>query len=129
MIVDSVFLLSVKDLKNFVYENQHVLGEKWWVGKLTNEAAKFSTCKEGGSYSERKIAGNVNWEYWLNTPTYGSSIVRFVTGEGKLDGPNVMYGGYKADCIGVRPGLKLDLPKAIFTNDGQGNYVNPYVIR
>jgi hypothetical protein len=118
-LTDDVFLLSVKDLKEYVYDNRSTLGDDYYIGEPTAQAVTNSTYK-----SDNLKEGN-KWYYWLNSPgAEVSGSVRVADSYGDVDG----YGAYTVDC-GVRPALLLNLSSAIFTSDGQGTSEAPYVVK
>ncbi len=117
---DKVFLLSVKDLKEYMYDNRTILGENWWIGEPTAEAVKNS------KYIDERLKVGEKWHYWLNTPLVGNdNDVRVVSLSGNI--PRDAYAG--DDGIGVRPALQLNLQSAIFTSDGAGTAKKPYTVK
>lgn len=117
-IIDKVFLLSVKQLNDWVYDRRTVLGESWYIGELSAEAVSNSTVK-----SANLQEGNA-WHYWLNTPDARySGQVRFVFPSGGVD----FYFAYSGDG-GVRPALQLDMAKAKFRTGSDGTLSAPYIV-
>ena len=115
-VTDSIFMLSVKQLKEWVYDNRGVLGTNYHIARLTAEAVTQSTYKD--------LNSNGNWFYWLNSPSFGySSDVRTVRADGNVRSDNAY-----ADILGVRPALHLNVSSAIFASGGSGTSSNPYVV-
>jgi hypothetical protein len=100
-VTDSIFLLSVKQLKEWVFDNSATLGANYHKAQRS---------------------------YWLNTPWAGSnSAVRYVTYTGPVEAGYAydICGNY--DICGVRPALQLDLDGAIFAS-GSGTDKSPFVL-
>jgi len=119
LLIDKVFLLSVKDLKIFVYDNRSSLGENWWIGEPT-ESAVFNSDFKNNEFTEKK-----KWSYWLNSPdSEDSKDVRYVDGEGIINSANAF-----SDNFGVRPALYLNLANSTFSPGGKGTANSPYVVQ
>lgn len=111
-VTDSIFLLDVKELKEYIYD-------RGWDIKTTStqEALDNSTyCTYYG------IGTNIFMPYWLRTPAADYSV-------------NVRCGSYKGyvssthatdDVSGVRPALVLNLSSVIFSS-GLGTAEKPYI--
>ena len=116
-VTDSVFLLSVKHLKEYVYDNRSVLGNNYHLAKPTPQAATI-----------HNVDGTMNRSYWLNTPhehpdSSVSGTVRFVSLAGAIDNARASTFDY-----GVRPALMVNWSAASVTAGGAGTSANPYVI-
>jgi hypothetical protein len=113
---DRVFLLSVEQLKEWVYDQRDVLGEKWYIGSPTGKAIKTSTLQS----DDMKEKGE--WNYWLNTPVADSNgLVRYVSAEG-----TVFHTFANHSLLGVRPALQIDSSLLNISGDGVGTNVSPY---
>jgi hypothetical protein len=120
MIQEKVFLLSVKELNEWVYKNQDILGEKYYMSKPTKQAVLNSTFKSD------KISSNQFLGYWTNTPFAGSSSeMRFV----HADGGDLSRGSVNQGNYGIRPALQLDTLKTKFETEGDGSASKPYVVK
>jgi hypothetical protein len=119
-VTDNIFLLSVKQLKEWVYDNSDVLGASYHIAKPTSEAVLQSTFKESSLNTES------NWAYWLNSPFSGTSDgVRYVAKDGYLwFYSSISYHGSN----GIRPALQLNFSSTIFASGGSGTSCNPYVV-
>lgn len=116
---DKVFPLSVKQLKEWVFDQQTVLGEDWYIGEPTAEAVENST------YKNNVLNESQKWLYWLNTPgTENSNVVRIVYPDGKI-----YHSGAGFDIIGVRPALQLRMSAAIVSSAGAGSESDPFLIQ
>ncbi len=119
IVTDNVFLLSVKQLKEYVYDNSLILGANYYRAIPTAEAVNQSLYKHEGYLNSSKY-----WYYWLSSPLASSprSVLYFSS----------LLSVQSTDAynpnMGVRPALHLDLSSAIFTSDGKGTSSNPYVI-
>jgi hypothetical protein len=110
-VTDNIFLLSVKQLKEWVYDNNAALGTNYYFAKPTAEAVTQSTIKSGD------IDSTTNFKYWLNSPMASSQWdVLFVD----VDGAIVIRPPFFPE-FGVRPALQLDMSKTSFAS-GAGNY-------
>jgi hypothetical protein len=115
-VTDSIFLLSVKQLKEWVYDKSATLGANYLTAKPTAEAVTQSTYISGG------LTSGSNWPYWLNSSNAGSSnSVRNVNTFGM-----VFFNNAYVDVIGVRPAMRLNLASAILST-GSGTSGSPYV--
>ncbi len=117
-VTDSIFMLSVKQLKEWVYDNRGVLGTSYHIAKPTAEAVTQST------YKTSSLNSSSNWYYWLNTPySTGSHHVRYVYFDVYVSFYSANY-----NSLGVRPALHLNLQSAIFKSGTKGTSSNPYVV-
>ena len=117
-VTDNIFLLSVKQLKEWVYDNRWVLGTSYHIAKPTAEAVTQST------YMDIRLNSSSNWHYFLNTPyTEYDNYVRLVDNEGR-----VFHYYAVDDSLGIRPALHLNFSSAIFASGGSGTSNNPYVV-
>ncbi len=118
-IEDKVFLLSIKELYEYVWKNKKILGEDYYIGKPTNEAVELSPEKHPD------LSHDSNWYSWLRTPDTSNSgaIVRNIHNDGKV----FSYFAYTGPFGGIRPALVLDLSK-ITISSGIGIESKPYII-
>jgi serine/threonine protein kinase len=116
---DSVFLLSVKQIKEWVYDQRSILGNDYHIGKPTAIVIfKFL-------FNNDESNSDGNWYYWLNSPNAKySSGVRTIDSDGEVSSASAY-----SNNLGIRPALQLDLSEAIFTDEGDGSYENPFVIK
>jgi hypothetical protein len=116
---DRVFLLSVQQLKAYVYDRRSVLGSNYHIAKPTSTAVSNSTYK-----SPVFLNSNLPWYYWLNTPSASTmEDVRFVFSSGGV-GSNVAA----LDNNGIRPALYLKVKATSFAQGGKGTSSQPYVV-
>ena len=116
-VTDSIFMLSVKQLKEWVYDNRLILGTSYHIAKPTAEAVTQST------YKTSSLNSGSNWHYWSNSPdASGSSYPRHVVSTGIVSSETA----YGSVTIGVRPALQLNLASAIFTS-GTGTSGDSFV--
>ncbi|TCO69265.1 DUF6273 domain-containing protein [Marinisporobacter balticus] len=121
MVEDNVFLLSVKELHDYVWKNRRILGKEYYIGKPTKEAVNHSPIKD------IKLDAKYNWSYWLRTPSdapTGPSFVRMVKNDGSIFDYFASFGGRG----GIRPALSLNISSAIFQS-GSGIKSDPYVAK
>jgi chitodextrinase len=120
-ITDSVFLLSVKQIKEWVYDNRSVLGNNYHISKPTPEAVVQSRYK-----NSTYLNSNSNWSYWLSTPWAAKpDCVRVVKSDGSIDYyQQSAYGSSK----GIRPAVKLNISSIILKHEGSGTLSDPYII-
>jgi hypothetical protein len=117
--VDDVFLLSVKQLKQWVYDNANILGNDYYIAKPTEQAVLKNTNKTTG------ITADTFGFYWLNTARSGFvSHARVVNKDGVIGSREAYVGG-----LGIRPALMLDLDVADFKEVGDGSAADPYQVR
>jgi hypothetical protein len=115
-VTDSVFILSVLQLKRYVYDNRNKLGNTYHMAKPTVQAVSQSTWKDN------LLNINKKWVYWLNTPVAkDANDVRVVFDDGVVDD---FYAN--ADLIGVRPAVILDVQRVQFKKGGNGTEAKPY---
>ena len=117
-VTDKVFLLSVKQLKEYVYDNRSILGTDYHKAKPTAEAVSQSTYKD-----ETNLNSTTNRFYWLNSPYAASSLGVLAV---HADGYIYSRAAYD-DLSGVRPALQLDLASASFSS-GAGTSGDPFVV-
>ncbi len=116
-VTDSVFLLSVKQLKEWVYDNSATLGADYQIAQPTAQAVTQSYHKD-----PQNLNSNISWFYYLNTPiTFGPHRVRHVAKDGSVS-DRMAYDDY----TGVRPALQLNLNPATLTS-GSGASSTPYI--
>jgi hypothetical protein len=127
-VTDNVFLLSVKQLKEWVYDQRDKLGKDYHVGKITQSLYSESEFDAWRDQTE------ITWRYWLNSPfAVSNHIVRTMDG---LDGVvgNIYQAGHYANEKegGVRPALQLNLSATPFatknTPNGDGSLRSPYIL-
>lgn len=114
---DKMFVPDIKQI-NEVYKNSEILGEKYYLGKLSAECAEKSEYKYG-------VKPGANWYSWLRTPygvTINSETVRIIWTDANADRASA-----KTSYIGVRPAFYL-ADDADFA-DGEGTKENPFEIR
>lgn len=108
---DSVFLLDIKELKDYV------IGRGWeYRKKPTQEAINLS------EYDYEGLTDDGFWYCWLRTPVAESdSGVRRIRRDGNIN-------GYDAadSSVGIAPALYLN--KEVKVKEGSGTYENPYTI-
>jgi hypothetical protein len=113
-VTDQVFLLSVKQLKEWVYNRGWPI-----TAKPTSAAIAQSTYKDATNLNSES-----NWYYWLNSPRVGNSVgVRTAYLDGYVYDRTAHYYG-----LGVRPALLLNLKSSNFKSGGIGSVSNPYVV-
>ena len=122
MIEDKVFLLSAKELHDYVYKN----GMEYRA-KPTKKAIMNSTDKNPDFKTENF------WYSWLRTPGAQSTSnpkikvnksngVRYVSPGGGINS------AYASDfCIGIQPALYLK-NDSVFSLTGKGTEKDPYII-
>jgi len=96
---DKVFLLGIKELYDYVYNNATLGdGTTWYIGKTTAQARSNSEYTSGSLDDD-----NDPWYYWLRDSYAPNSCnVRHVNADGAV-GTDGAYGGLR----GVRPALFL----------------------
>jgi chitodextrinase len=123
---DRVFLLSLKQLKEYVFDRRTTLGFTYYKAKPTPDAVSKSEIK---SYFWNTISSNSYWEYWLNTPSTDNPYsVREMGAFAELMFDYVGSSSANSELVGVRPAIKLDMSTAIFNDGGNGTEVSPYVV-
>lgn len=129
-LTDRVFLLSVKQLKEYVFDRSRELGPEFVQATPTPQAVQQARltrpARDQNAYLNKKILDeNVHLEYWLNTPATGdfSSNVRIVKLNGTLEHANPHQG-----VKGVRPALMLDMAALNGMPRGRGTKTEPYQI-
>lgn len=118
-VTDDFFLLDVNQIYA-VYNNRSVLGDDYYIGRLSEGAVRNSEYSLGDSYIGNK------WSYWLRSPGAGGNDgthVRRVTSDGGVHGDSAYY------CLdGVRPAFYLNLPSSSFSF-GNGTLAAPYKVK
>jgi hypothetical protein len=119
MLEDWVFLLSVKDVHDYVYANSAIPEKDYHFGypnaEAVNNAPEHYESLKNGEY----------WYYLLNSPyAETSGNVRAVGDDGGVLDSNAYF-----DASGVRPALLVNLSSAIFTSDGDGSKQKPFVVQ
>jgi hypothetical protein len=118
-LTDNVFLLSLKDFKEYLYDQRSLLGDKWYIGEPTIDAVS------NNNHKDSDISVAVNLGYWMNSPyPYNSYDVWCVNRNGGVSVTNPL-----STDKGIRPALQLDMTKATFTSDGDGSETSPYVVK
>jgi hypothetical protein len=96
-VTDRVFLLSVRQWVDYVYNQQSILGTDFHRAKPTTSA--IERCGKIEHLSDKHA-----WDYWLNTPfAQSSEYIRYVDSSGQIDDRVAC-----SDFMGVRPALVLD---------------------
>ena len=114
---DKMFVLDIKQL-NDVYENSDVLGERYYIGTLSDK------CFENNEYRFGVTQGG-EWHTWLRTPyctDMRAETVRHLWNNGNVERAH----GYLS-YIGVRPAFYIDIENIEFSQ-GDGSRDNPYVV-
>ncbi len=113
-VTDSVFQLSIKQLKEWVYDRGYAV-----TAQPTAEAVTQSAYK-----NETLLNSSINWNYWLNSPdALMPNNVRTVYTDGAV-GNGTAYSG----LMGVRPALQLNLSAVFFASGGTGTSSSPYTL-
>jgi hypothetical protein len=117
-ISEYAFLLSVKQLHLYVYQNSGTLGS-FHLAQPTAEAISNSGFQNGDYLSEGQ-----DWYYWLSSPwAETTNSVRVMQNDG--------YVGHDVadrSSVGVRPALYINHSSALVYEDGDGSVENPYVV-
>ncbi len=115
-VTDRVFLLSIKQLKEWVYDNSETLGVDYINAKPTAEAVAQSDY-----YHELILNTNSTWYYWLNTPYASSGTgTRTVEPTGEIKFQSAFDSTH-----GIRPAVQLGFSNAV-TTTGDGSMSAPY---
>ncbi|QZY54400.1 DUF6273 domain-containing protein [Crassaminicella profunda] len=120
MVEDKVFLLSVKELHDYVWKNRSILGKEYYIGKPTKEAVAHSPEKN------IKLDSKHSWSSWLRTPVdapSGPSFVRMIKSDGSIFDYFASFGGRG----GIRPALSLN-SSSIISKSGSGVESDPYIV-
>jgi hypothetical protein len=119
MVTDSVFLLSVKQLKEFVFDQAAILGDKYYLAKPT-ETLAASVLVDG----EPLLVDSEFYEYWLNTPdTETADSSKIISSDSSVD--SVPASG---DTIGVRPALQINKAQVELLPGGSGTLAEPFIL-
>lgn len=113
---DKLFVPDIKQI-NDIYNNSEILGEDYYIGKLSGACAENSEYKYG-------VKEGANWHFWLRTPygvTVNSETVRLIWSNGTAERihPNTSY-------IGVRPAFYLN--EDVKLENGEGTAESPFII-
>jgi hypothetical protein len=114
---DYIFLLSVKQLKEWVFDNRHILGAEYYIAQPTKWAVQMST------YKKSTLNHDDDWYYWLNTPSDLFDGVRTTGLVGYVDDA-IAYDS----AAGVRPAFQLNISSCSFKPNGDGTKGRPYQI-
>ncbi|WP_227013570.1 DUF6273 domain-containing protein [Paenibacillus psychroresistens] len=110
-VTDKVFVLSINELKQFVYD-------RGWDYRAKPTLKAFQNMSTSNNGSKEVSYGS----YWLTTPypsnDYGS-VEYYVSGEGFINND------YAYNSIGIRPAIYLDLTSVNFKS-GDGSADLPY---
>jgi hypothetical protein len=92
---DRVFLLDAKQVKEYLYNQRSILGDRWYLGKYESE----------------------DWFYWLNTAdTLDDKLVGVMFQNGSVYSIEA-----EREDGGVRPALWLDLSSKRIEISGDGS--------
>jgi hypothetical protein len=112
-VTDSVFLLSVKQLKEYVRD-------RGWDIRAKPTAAAIKSL-----WYDERVSKDKDWIYWLNTPVAESaSSVRCVISHAT----DVGGCGAATNIYGVRPALQLKKTETKFAAIGDGSQSKPYKV-
>lgn len=111
-LTDDVLLLSLKQLKEYVYNRGFSLQAKPTAQAVANSP-----------FQSPSLSSELDWVYWLNTFHHTLPIsVRTVGADGALEIRQI-----DAGAVGVRPAMKLDLSSSVYVN-GAGSLAEPYLV-
>lgn len=112
-VTDKVFFLSVKEIKEYVYD-------RGWIykAKLTPKAVKSIQSYDYFSY----ITTGIYWKYYLRTPSVFTEKGRSISDTGL-----VIFNNASFSEDGVRPALSLNM-KTVALESGSGSSKSPYII-
>lgn len=107
---DRVFLLSVKELKEYVYD-------RGWEHRAKPTAKAVAN----SDYKDSDLSTGKYFDYWLRTPAYTFYLLYCDTVG------DVPFGSTYFGSNGIRPALYLDMSSSIFKS-GTGTSNNPYLV-
>lgn len=119
---DKVFLLSLKELYEYVYKNRSLLGEDYIIAKPTKESIKQII----NELPEKPFGLNTEsgWDSFLRSPSSSTpSFVRVVKDDGSIGDGVANSAGHG----GIRPALTLD-SLSIYLK-GAGTKSNPFIVK
>jgi len=117
-VTDNMFLLYIKQL-NKVYQNSSILGNYYYMRKVTQKAVDNSDYKSAG------MDTSLYTYNWTRTPSgYNDRChtVRVIGSGGKIS-----VQAASSFYFGVRPAFYIDLSTAIFSS-GNGSVDVPYIV-
>ncbi len=119
MFTDRVFIFSVQQLKEFVYDQRSILGDNYFLAKPTAAAIA------NNEFQTKQLSTEQYWYYWLNTPVPSKkSRLRNVYKDGVVFDEALVHG---VDT-GVRPALVLDRSTEEQVAEGDGSLESPYAV-
>lgn len=125
-VTDDVFLLSIKQVKEWVIDKKSLLGENYQTAKPTDQAVLNST------YNDVNLNSDKGWPYRLNTSSgegdEGNTVFYTYSSGISDDGKLVMGITSSISSVGIRPALQLNLADAVFTANGNGKRNTPYTV-
>lgn len=117
---DYIYILSMRELREYVYLRSNILGSDYYVGKATKRLSDVMSSK-----------GNINWipQYWMRLPNLNTDNLVGVIGPKleKFENNNIFIAISNGGDIGVRPACRLNLEDLDISN-GNGTLTRPYII-
>jgi hypothetical protein len=114
LLTDKVFLLSIKQLKDFVHNRGLDIRTQPTSQAISTSANQYP----GLSVKDR-------WHYWLSTPNgQHPGSVRYVFFDGMV---NKYFAN--SEVIGVRPAVQLHENVHLFSTNGNGTLTKPHLIQ
>ena len=114
-VMDKVFLLYIKELRDYVWGNRDVLGADYYIGKLSRSAVL------NNPYDSIELVEGNNWYTTLRTPDSINQI-KVVYPDGNISSYNSVEGYYS----GVRPAFKIKITSICKWNWKKDD---PYVVK
>lgn len=127
IVEDKVFLLSTKEIDDYIWENKKILGEEYHIGKPTKEVVKKANNKALKTDSGVKALNkNKPYIYWLRTPITAPSGPFSIS---SIDeNGNVIMGISSIPSKGgIRPALFLDKLN-VSISSGKGTESKPFIV-
>jgi hypothetical protein len=128
---ERVFLPSAKQLKEWVYDRQDILGESYNMGRPTEEAIEKS------AYRDVDLRASLPHLYWFNHALAENSALsnkKLSDVERPcqlIEGSGTNIGCYDAQdyTVGVRPLVQVDQSSLRIVDGGEGSFDKPYRIQ
>ena len=118
-ITDSVFLLDIKEINDYLYNRGGEFRRGPTVEALINSGEKYG--KQLRIQESMEKQNTIYWDYWLNTPlAEDSSNVRFISHTKEI------YDNKAFVSEGIAPALYLK--SGINTSGGTGSIDSPYIV-